>query len=42
MRVLIFGTGNYYNRYKKWFSKQEVVAILDNAVEKQNTITEVL
>lgn len=38
MRVLIFGTGNYYKRYKKWFSKQEVVAILDNAVEKQNTI----
>ena len=37
MRYLIFGTGDYYNRYKKWFEHQEVLALLDNSVQKQNT-----
>lgn len=37
MRYLIFGTGDYYNRYKKWFEYQEVLALLDNSVQKQNT-----
>lgn len=36
MRFLLFGTGEYYNRYKKWFSKEDIVALLDNSVEKQN------
>lgn len=37
MKYLIFGTGDYYNRYKKWFAKEDVVALLDNAPNKQNT-----
>ncbi len=37
MRYLIFGTGDYYNRYKKWFDRQEVVALLDNSEQKQYT-----
>lgn len=37
MRYLIFGTGDYYNRYKKWFEHQEVLALLDNSVQKQHT-----
>ena len=37
MRYLIFGTGDYYNRYKKWFDQQEVVALLDNSEQKQYT-----
>lgn len=38
MRVLLFGTGDYYNRYKKWFDRQEVVALLDNSEQKQHTV----
>ncbi len=37
MKYLIFGTGDYYNRYKKWFAKEDIVALLDNAPHKQNT-----
>ncbi len=37
MKILLFGTGDYYNRYKKWFEHQEVLALLDNSVQKQNT-----
>lgn len=37
MKILIFGTGDYYNRYKKWFSPEEITALLDNAPDKQGT-----
>lgn len=37
MKYLIFGTGEYYSRYKKWFAKEDIVALIDNAVVKQNT-----
>ncbi|MBD5471147.1 MAG: glycosyltransferase family 4 protein [Lachnospiraceae bacterium] len=37
MRYLIFGTGDYYDRYKKWFKSQEVLALLDNSHQKQHT-----
>lgn len=37
MKYLIFGTGDYYNRYKKWFAKQDVLALLDNSPQKQHT-----
>lgn len=36
-KVLLFGTGDYYNRYKKWFPREEITALLDNATDKQNT-----
>lgn len=38
MKVLLFGTGDYYQRYKKWFRQQEVVALLDNSVQKQHMV----
>lgn len=38
MKYLLFGTGDYYERYKKWFDKSEVVALLDNSIQKQNTM----
>lgn len=38
MKILLFGTGDYYNRYKKWFEHQEVPALLDNSVQKQHTV----
>lgn len=37
MKYLIFGTGEYYERYKKWFAREDIVALLDNAPGKQNT-----
>lgn len=37
MIFLLFGTGDYYQRYKKWFDSEKVAALLDNAPEKQNT-----
>lgn len=40
MRFLLFGTGDYYNRYKKWFDGCEVLALLDNSVSKQHTFVD--
>ncbi|MCM1261842.1 MAG: glycosyltransferase family 4 protein [Butyrivibrio sp.] len=37
MKYLIFGTGDYYNRYKKWFARENIVALIDNSPGKQNT-----
>lgn len=37
MRYLLFGTGDYYERYKKWFNRNEVLALLDNSGQKQHT-----
>lgn len=37
-KFLLFGTGDYYNRYKKWFPREEIVALLDNAPDKQGTL----
>lgn len=37
MKYLLFGTGDYYERYKKWFTDCDIVALLDNSVKKQNT-----
>lgn len=38
MKLLIFGTGEYYERFKKWTAGEEVVALLDNSPEKQHTV----
>lgn len=38
MKLLLFGTGDYYNRYKKWFDGLEVLALLDNSKQKQHTV----
>lgn len=38
MKFLLFGTGDYYERFKKWFDDKEVLALLDNSLEKQNTL----
>ncbi len=38
MRYVLFGTGDYYKRYSRWFAEREVAAILDNDVNKQGTI----
>ena len=38
MKILIFGTGDYYNKYKKWIREENVVALIDNDREKQGTV----
>ncbi len=38
MKYILFGTGDYYNRFKHWFSGREVVAVLDNDKKKQGKI----
>ncbi|MCI9488661.1 MAG: glycosyltransferase family 4 protein [Dorea sp.] len=35
MKFLIFGTGEYYNRYKIWFGREDILALIDNSKEKQ-------
>lgn len=35
MKFLLFGTGEYYNRYKIWFIKEDIIALIDNSKEKQ-------
>ncbi len=40
MKILVFGTGEYYERFKKWIAKEEVVALLDNSLAKQHTIVD--
>lgn len=37
MRYLLFGTGDCYNRYKVWFNREEIVALLDNSLAKQGS-----
>lgn len=37
MKFLLFGTGDYYERYKKWFRCEDISALLDNSPKKQNT-----
>lgn len=40
MKYLIFGLGDYYIRYKKWFAPEDIVAFIDNSEYKQNTLIE--
>lgn len=45
VKFILFGTGEYYQRYKKWFNKDEIVALIDNSSNKQHNLidgTEVL
>lgn len=38
MKLLVFGTGEYYQRFKKWIMNEEIVALLDNSPVKQHTV----
>ena len=38
MRVVLFGTGNFYRLYCGWFQQHEIVALLDNNTGKQGEI----
>lgn len=34
-KIILFGTGDYYKKYRKWFDKANVIALLDNNVDIQ-------
>ena len=34
MRIVIFGTGAYYEKYKKYFHDVTIIALLDNSSNK--------
>lgn len=38
MKLLVFGTGEYYERFKKWIAKEEIVALIDNSSAKQHKL----
>ena len=38
LKFLLFGTGDYYERYKKWFRREDVLALLDNSPAKQGSM----
>ena len=38
MKYLLFGTGDCYNRFRCWFEKDEISALIDNSNEKQGNI----
>ena len=38
MKYVLFGTGDYYKRFKHWFDGRKVIAVLDNDPKKQGTI----
>ena len=40
MNFLLFVTGDYYNRFKKWFPRENVLALLDNSPVMQYTIVD--
>lgn len=37
-RILIFGTGDYYQRYCKWLNHYQIIALIDNDSHKQGTL----
>jgi hypothetical protein len=38
MKLLLFGTGDYYQRFRHWFKDRTVLAVLDNDRKKQGTV----
>lgn len=38
MRIILFGTGDYYQKFKDWFYDEDIVCLLDNNEQKQNTV----
>ena len=38
MKIIVFGTGRFYQQYKKWLAKTTILAFLDNDPSKQKQI----
>lgn len=38
MKILLFGTGDYYHKYKNWFRVSDIHGLLDNDEKKSGTL----
>ena len=38
MKILLFGTGDYYRKYKSWFKPQDIIGLIDNDETKRGTL----
>lgn len=38
MKIILFGTGDYYHKFRDWFYDTDIVCLLDNNEQKQNTL----
>lgn len=38
MKIILFGTGDYYHKFKDWFYDEDIVCLLDNSIQKQSLL----
>jgi len=37
MKILLFGTGDYYRKYREWFRQEDIIGLIDNDESKHAT-----
>lgn len=40
MNVLLFGTGDYYRKYRDWFKREDILGLVDNDETKSGTLVD--
>ena len=40
MRILLFGTGDYYRKYRDWFRREDILGLVDNDENKRGTLVD--
>lgn len=38
MKILLFGTGDYYCKYREWFKSKDILGLIDNDESKRGTL----
>ena len=38
MKILLFGTGDYYRKYREWFRREDIEGLIDNDENKQGVL----
>lgn len=38
MKILLFGTGDYYRKYREWFRREDIKGLIDNDENKQGIL----
>lgn len=38
MKILLFGTGDYYRKYRDWLRKEDILGLIDNDENKRGTL----
>lgn len=38
MKILLFGTGDYYRKYREWFRREDIEGLIDNDENKQGIL----